>query len=304
MSRTLGALLVLLAGVCWGTAGVLGKLVMNLGFSPLTVIAYRLSLGFLILMVVAIALKGTRVLSVSNRDLPLLVVAGVVGVSLGMLLYFWSVDLIGASLAVVLLYTAPIFTLILARPMLHEEMGGVKIASALLVFVGCYLAVKGYDLAYLKINCFGVIVGLLSGLSYSTYFVVSKKVMSRGVPVLTVLLYSIGFGALATLIATAVVGFHQSSFSAYSTFLIVLLAIIPTALANLLFVVGLNLTEAGKANVYSTVEVVTAIALAMTVLGEGLEALQALGCTIVVAGITLLYSSEALQRVKRGLFNK
>ncbi|RLF10546.1 MAG: hypothetical protein DRJ68_06880 [Thermoprotei archaeon] len=296
MSRVLGALLVLSAGVCWGTAGVLGKLTMELGYSPLTVVAYRLSIGFVILLAVAYAWRGKRLLAVDRGSLSLLALAGVLGVGFGTLFYFYAVDLIGASLAVVLLYTAPIFTLITASPSLREKISAVKVVSVVLVFVGCYLAVKGYDLSYVKVNYTGIIVGLLAGLFYSIYIVSSKKAMNRGASTFTVMTFTVGFGALAIFVADLATGFCPIVFTLYSTALILALAVIPTALANLLFVLGLNLTEAGRANVYSTVEAVTAVILAFLVLGERLEPLQVLGCVAVIGSIAMLYSFEATQR--------
>ncbi len=294
MSKALGASLTLAAGVCWGTAGVLGKLTMNLGYSPLTVVAYRLGLGFLILLVVALLWRGKGVLAIDRRGLMLLALAGVIGVGFGTLFYFWAVDLIGASLAVILLYTAPIFTLLFASPSLHERISKIKVVCVALVFLGCYLTVKGYDLAYVKLNYLGIVIGLLAGLFYSIYIIVSKKAMNRGTSTFTVMLFTVGFGALAILIAEATMGFHQINFTMYSVILIALLAIIPTALANMLFVLGLNLTEAGRANIYSTIEAVTAVILAFIVLGERLEVLQALGCSIVIASIVMLYSSDII----------
>lgn len=299
MSRLLGALLVLSAGVCWGTAGILGKLVMDLGYSPLTVVAYRLVFGYLILLTIALLWKGKKALAVGRRGLALLILSGTVGVGSGMVFYFWAVDLVGASLAVILLYTAPAFTLITAKISLHEQVSKVKVAAVLLVFLGIYLAVKGYDLAYVAINYLGIAAGFLAGFFYSTYVVVSKKAMSEGAPAFTAMLLTTGFGALAVMIAEAAMGFAGIELTAYSATLIAALAIIPTALASLLFILGLNLTEAGKANIYSTVEAVTAVILAFMVLGERLDALQILGCALVIVSVATIYGID-IKEVQRG----
>jgi len=122
MKRALGALLTLMAGTCRSTASVLGKLTMDLGYSPLTVVAYRLGPGFTILLVIALLWQGRKVLTMTRKMLLLLVLAGVIGVGFGTPFYFWAVSLIGASLAVILLYATPIFTLLSARSSLHERI--------------------------------------------------------------------------------------------------------------------------------------------------------------------------------------
>jgi len=285
--KKIGFILVSLAGACYGSSGVLGKMLMNTGLQPETVVMYRVSLGFLILATAFLILNPTS-LKVKLEKIPYLMVCGIVGVVVGILTYFYAVKLISASIAVILLYTYPVFALVLAKIFVGERITALKIFAATLVLVGCFLTVKGYSLTYLKLTGLGVVFGLISGFSYSIYMVLSK-IMLKDVNEPAVIFYTLGFGSLVLLLINL---FNQSllvSLELDVWVLIVLIAIIPTTLAFTFLIFGLKYLEAGRASIYSTFEIVSAILLAFIFLGERLEIFQGLGAILVVFSIFLIY---------------
>jgi len=285
--KKIGFILVSLAGACYGSSGVLGKMLMNTGLQPETVVMYRVSLGFLILATAFLILNPTS-LKVKLEKIPYLMVCGIVGVVVGILTYFYAVKLISASIAVILLYTYPVFALVLAKIFVGERITALKIFAATLVLVGCFLTVKGYSLTYLKLTGLGVVFGLISGFSYSIYMVLSK-IMLKDVNESAVIFYTLGFGSLVLLLINF---FNQSllvSLELDVWVLIVLIAIIPTTLAFTFLIFGLKYLEAGRASIYSTFEIVSAILLAFIFLGERLEIFQGLGAILVVFSIFLIY---------------
>ncbi len=285
--KKIGFILVSLAGACYGSSGVLGKMLMNTGLQPETVVMYRVSLGFLILATAFLILNPTS-LKVKLEKIPYLMVCGIVGVVVGILTYFYAVKLISASIAVILLYTYPVFALVLAKIFVGERITALKIFAATLVLVGCFLTVKGYSLTYLKLTGLGVVFGLISGFSYSIYMVLSK-IMLKDVNESAVIFYTLGFGSLVLLLINL---FNQSllvSLELDVWVLIVLIAIIPTTLAFTFLIFGLKYLEAGRASIYSTFEIVSAILLAFIFLGERLEIFQGLGAILVVFSIFLIY---------------
>ena len=285
--KKIGFILVSLAGACYGSAGVLGKMLMNTGLQPETVVMYRVSLGFLILATAFLILNPTS-LKVKLEKIPYLMVCGIVGVVVGILTYFYAVKLISASIAVILLYTYPVFALVLAKIFVGERITLLKIFAATLVLVGCFLTVKGYSLTYLKLTGLGVVFGLISGFSYSIYMVLSK-IMLKDVNEAAVIFYTLGFGSLVLLLNNL---FNQTllvSLESNVWVLIALIAIIPTTLAFTFLIFGLKYLEASRASIYSTFEIVSAILLAFIFLGERLEIFQGLGAILVVFSIFLIY---------------
>ncbi|HDI47124.1 MAG TPA: hypothetical protein ENF82_04895, partial [Candidatus Methanomethylia archaeon] len=288
--EVLGAALILAAGVCWGTAGVLSKLLMNMGFSPLAATAYRLVLGFALMTPIILARRKLRA-GISRLAAAALVVAGVWGTGLGVLSYFMAVKLTSAQIAVILLYTAPFFAVGLGRVFLGERITGVKVFAAMMAFLGCFLVAKGYSPVGMQLLLPGVLIGVFSGLSYAVYTVCGRVVL-RELDSLSMAYWTIGLGAIPLVAAGLATGGFQGPICFESMMLILALALIPTAGAFTLFSSGLKYVEASRASILSSVEVVSAIVLAFIILGERLELLQCVGGAAVLAAVIVLQSSS------------
>src|SRR5512134_2796339 len=118
-SRRLAVALIATAACLWALIGVLGTEVIRLGVDPLEVAFWRALLGGALF---AIHAGLTRARPPGGRDLALTVGFGVVGVSVFFAAYQVAVRHGGASLASVLLYTAPAFVAVLSVPVLGERL--------------------------------------------------------------------------------------------------------------------------------------------------------------------------------------
>ena len=290
LRKRLGFILVFMAGVCWGSAGVLSKLLMNLGFTPEVVAMYRVLLGFTLLLPIFLVFKF-NLLKVEKRQLIFLALGGAIGVALGIIAYFYAVKLISASIAVILLYTYPVFVLIFSRKFLGEKVTRLKVLAAVLVLIGCFLTVKGYNLPSVKLNFAGILIGLVSSLSFTFYTILSRFMLSN-ISEETVTFYTLGFGGVILLMINILTGNASPILNVKFWFLILLLAIIPTVLAFTFFIFGLKNVEAGRAGVYTTSEIISALILAYAILGERLEVLQLIGALVVFFSILIIYSSR------------
>ena len=290
LRKRLGFIFVFMAGVCWGSAGVLSKLLMNLGFTPEVVAMYRVLLGFTLLLPIFLVFKF-NLLKVEKRQLIFLALGGAIGVALGIIAYFYAVKLISASIAVILLYTYPVFVLIFSRKFLGEKVTRLKVLAAVLVLIGCFLTVKGYNLPSVKLNFAGILIGLVSSLSFTFYTILSRFMLSN-ISEETVTFYTLGFGGAILLMLNILTGNASPILNVKFWFLILLLAIIPTVLAFTFFIFGLKNVEAGRAGVYTTSEIISALILAYAILGERLEVLQLIGALVVFFSILIIYSSR------------
>ena len=286
LRKRLGFILVFMAGVCWGSAGVLSKLLMNLGFTPEVVAMYRVLLGFTLLLPIFLVFKF-NLLKVEKRQLIFLALGGAIGVALGIIAYFYAVKLISASIAVILLYTYPVFVLIFSRKFLGEKVTRLKVLAAVLVLIGCFLTVKGYNLPSVKLNFAGILIGLVSSFSFTFYTILSRFMLSN-ISEETVTFYTLGFGGVVLLMLNILTGNASPILNVKFWFLILLLAIIPTVLAFTFFIFGLKNVEAGRAGVYTTSEIISALILAYAILGERLEVLQLIGALVVFFSILSL----------------
>jgi drug/metabolite transporter (DMT)-like permease len=113
-----------------------------------------------------------------------------------------------------------------------------------------------------------------------------------------ILSYALGFGSVLLVLAAlptfhTLVGLSSSSYA-----LLVMLAVVHTALAFGLYTVGLKRLDAGQAAIVATVEPVVAGAIGVVLLGEELTALKVIGAILVLAGAAL--AQVRLEKTSRG----
>src|SRR5215212_1102031 len=147
------------------------------------------------LLVLPAAGRGVGLLKVRLADLPVFATFGLLGVTAFYLLYIYAVALVGVAVAVVLLYTAPVFVALMAWRWLGEGFGTRKIAALALTVAGCALVARAYDPALLRVNLTGILCGLGAAITYALYSILGKISLRRGYHIATMSLYVYGIGA-------------------------------------------------------------------------------------------------------------
>jgi len=285
---SLGFVLIFLAGVCFGSSGVLAKMAMAHGLSPLSAASYRFTIASSVLLP-AILLIGPRRFLVKPVDALLLGAHGIIGVSAGIFLYFQAIRLSSASLAVLLLYLHPIFTLIASKLILHERLTRLKVLAVITVLTGCLLAARGLDIETSILSPLTFVIGIGAGLAYSFYTVFGKHLLEkRGISSQSLTAYSIFYAALALLAIQGVFEGYRPVDGDATWLVLIGLALIPTLLGFALYTCGLKYVDAGKAGIIGTVETASALILAFFVLGERMDVAQWIGALMILCGITIL----------------
>ena len=81
-------------------------------------------------------------------------------------LYFYTIVNSRASIAVVLLYTSPVFVMILARIFFGEKITRYKLAALVLTIAGCVLVTGVLGEGYMP-PAIAILTGVLTGLAYA-----------------------------------------------------------------------------------------------------------------------------------------
>ena len=113
MKSSVYSMCAIFAGVLWGIISVFLKGLYAVGFSALQVMFLRafiscLFMGFFLFF------KDKSLLKFDLKDIWMFLGSGVVSLSFFSLCYFYTILVSGASVAVILLYTSPIFVLLLS----------------------------------------------------------------------------------------------------------------------------------------------------------------------------------------------
>jgi drug/metabolite transporter, DME family len=279
-----GYLMVILAGIFWGTAGTISKYIFAYGVDPLTLAMLRNTISFVALWLFAV-ITGRRV-RLRAKDVPLFFFFGLISVALFNYLYLTAIQLTTVTTAVVLLYTAPAFSMIAARLVLGESLTRRKAASLIMTFTGIVLLVEAFSPGRLILNVPGVLAGIGSGLTYGIYSIFSKEALKRGYGTLETVIIALGFALLFLLPVRPPWAIAPLFGEPLLLWLLVLaMALLATMLAYVLFVSGLVHVEAGRATLTAAVEPVAAILLAMIFLGETLSLTQVVGVVAVLGAI-------------------
>ncbi len=263
-----GLLLASTAAVLWGTIGVVYRAATMGGASGEWLIAGRplAAAPFSLLLLAA----GRGRLSRWS------VAVGLFGLAPLYVSYFLAVGIVGAAVASILLYTAPLWVALLSPLLLGERLGARAWGLVASGFLGVVL-VSGGDGGSLEMT--GLALGLCSGVSYALYMVLARLASKRGASVEEVSIHAIPVAALAVFAALrphGVPGLAEAPWILY-------LAVAGTLVPYILHTWALSLVEAYRISVVSLVEPVAAVALARIFLGEVLTPMQLVGAALILS---------------------
>ncbi|HVK72909.1 MAG TPA: EamA family transporter [Kofleriaceae bacterium] len=289
-----GAIAILAAALLWGALGVLGKRALALGVAPLEIALWRALGGgalFAIHAAATLLRLRARYASASLRmngsffprggDLASTIGFGVIGVSVFYSVYLLAIEAGGASLASVLLYTAPAFVALAAGPLLGERLGGPELAGVAVTVAGVALVSLGGGTG-VRVDAAALGFGLAAGATYALYYLWGKRAFARHAPAA---LYAIALpvGGLG-LVPFVELRAHPPAAWAY----VAAMAVLSTYLPYLLYAAGLRRLAATRAAVIASIEPVVAAILAALVVGERLTLLACCGAALVIGAAAWL----------------
>ncbi len=273
----MGYLYLFLAAFLWGLIGPVSRLAFQEGLSPLLVAFFRAVIAWAFFALHALLLRQVRL---HPKDLPALLLFGLVGVSLFYGSYQLSVGYGGAALASVLLYTAPAFVALLSRLVLKEALDTPGLLAVALTLLGVGLMGLGGG-SEVKALFPALFFGLLSGFTYALYYIFGKLYLPRyATP--TLFLYALPVGALGLFPFVELVPLSPQALLA-----LLFLGSISTYGAYLAYYAGLRRLPATRASVLATLEPVVANLFAFLLFRELLSPLGYLGAGLVLLAVLL-----------------
>ncbi|WP_197680970.1 DMT family transporter [Nocardioides scoriae] len=282
------------AGVLWGTIGPAVDVVHDRsGLSPLTIGAWRSAAGIAVLLLAVGAARRVGACRALLRDHRREVVLTGSLTAAFQLLFFVAVVSAGVSVTtVVALGSAPVLLLVLGSVRRRRLPGpgealvvGAALLGLLLVGAGGGTAGTGTHPGW------GVLAALGSGAAYALSAEAGGSLTRRGdALVVTTCTTAVVAAALVPVGVLAVVVGDEPwrTADAGSWVLVAYLGVVTMALAYVLLYAGLRSTPSGTAVVATLLEPVTAVLVAVTLLGERLSPAGAVGCLLILGAIASL----------------
>ena len=283
----IGSILIILAGCFWGSMGIFVRKLGTYGFDSLQIVSIRVTLAALFFSVVLL-IKDRSGFKISLHDLPLFLGLGFGSILFFTVCYFTAITMMSLSTAAILLYTSPVWIMLMSVIFFHEKLDRKKLIALALAFMGCIL-VSGISGG--GVTPIGLLVGLGSGIGYGLYSILGTIALRRYSPC-TVTTYTFIFAAVGSwIICRPADMFDKFSNAADSGFLIAfccLTALITAVIPFLAYTCGLQNVEASKAGIIATIEPMVATLIGILVFSEPLTLMSGLGILLILSAVIIL----------------
>ena len=277
---------VISAGSLWGLTSLFIKNMSRLGLDSMQIATLRLIVAAVIFGTFVL-IKDKSLLKIKLRDIWMFVGTGIVSVVLFNCTYFYTVVNTDASIAVVLLYTSPIFIMILSLVLFKEKINLRKIIAVILTFLGCIFVVNLVGGSY-TIKPFIILTGILSGFFYALYTIFGRYALAK-YDTMTVTAYTFILGMLASLpIGKLPSIFHIIAENPMLILYALCNGIISTVLPYFLYTWGLQRMESGKAAILVAVEPIVGALVGIIFFKEACTFQKVFGILMIIGAIIIL----------------
>lgn len=300
-NRVFGILCGILAAVCYGTNPLGALKLYEQGMPTGSVLFFRFGLAWIIIAAVMLirslphSLPGQTLktpketLKVTRREFRALTALGLLFTASSLTLYL-SFHLMDAGVASTILFTYPVMTAVIMALFFHERAGWATISAIALSVLGVVLLYWGDGTATLPI--FGVILVLLSALTYAVYIIVVNK-SDLQMSSFKINFYVLLYCALGMLIYSFASGQPLTlPQNATSWFYVGWLAIVPAIMALVLMVYAAKYVGSTTTAILGALEPLTAVLIGIFVFGERFTLTLAVGIVLILIAVTIIVTKK------------
>jgi drug/metabolite transporter (DMT)-like permease len=301
----LGLIFAVASAFAFGMSGPLAKSLMEAGWSPIAAVTARLAGGALAMALFATVVKRDWVREASQHW-KTVVAYGLVPIAGAQLCYYNAVSHLSVGVALLLEYTAPVLVVGWLWASTRRRPSTMTLAGVALAVAGIMLVLNVFAGAH--INLAGVGWGLAAAVCASCYFLMSDEVTADGSGLNSITLAA--GGLVVGTVAVAVLGLSglmPLTFTSNDAVIagwtvswivpVIALALVPTAIAYTLGIMGIARLRPRFASLVGLAEVLFAVLTAWALLGEALAPVQAIGGVVVLVGLALARQGDRTEKV-------
>ena len=257
--------------------GTNGLYVANISVASSHIVLFRTLIGGFILTGLVAVRGGFDRTSIQAEFVPLLFG----GIALGMnwVALFGAYRLLNVSLATLVYYAGPMLVILFSPLLFRERLTGTKIIAIILVAAGLVL-ISG-SVAFGGLNPSGLLAAAASALFYAALMVFNKRIRKTSGLQTAALELDIAF--VVVLIYVLLTSGLPHPTRADLPYLL-LIGLINTGLAYLLYFTGLQKLPAQSVALISYIDPVSALFFSAVFLQESMSVLQILGAVLIIGG--------------------
>ena len=283
----IGTILIIIAGCFWGSMGIFVRRLGVYGFGSIQIVSIRVTLAAIFFALV-LCIKDRRGFRISLRDIPLFLGLGIGSILFFTVCYFTAITMMSLSTAAILLYTSPVWIMLMSIMFFHEKLVRRKLTALILAFAGCVL-VSGISGEGMTLT--GLLVGLGSGIGYGLYSILGTIALRRYSPY-TVTTYTFVFAAVGSWVICRPADMFNKFSGAPDLGALILLccltALITAVIPFLAYTLGLESVEASKAGIIATIEPMVATLIGIFVFSEPLTVMSGIGILLILSAVIVL----------------
>ena len=162
----------LVAAFLFALNGVLSKNALNAGLDPMHLTELR-NAGAMVVLVAYVALRHRERFRVTRRELPFLVLYGVIAFTLVQFLYFLTISRLPVGIGTLLGFLAPVVVALWIRFARRQDVSGRIWLAIVLTLVGLSLVAQVWQ--GLTLDPLGVAAGLCLALALAAYWLLGES---------------------------------------------------------------------------------------------------------------------------------
>ena len=279
--RWLPALALLVLSLTWGYTWVLAK--QGLTYAPPFAFAAERCVGGALTLILVLKLIGRPLKLVAPG--PTLAI-GLTQVAGFMVFQTWALVEGGPGKTAVLIFTMPIWTLLMAWPLLGERVRGKQWLAAASTLIGLLLIIEPWDM---HSSLFSKFLGLMAALCWATGTILIKRLRSTTpVDLLTLTAWQMILGAVPLVVLSLVVTERPTDWTLSYMGILAFMSIGSTAMCWWLWIYILDRVPAWEASLSVLGTPVVVILLSRLTFGEEFKTSEVAGILLIGTGLALL----------------
>jgi drug/metabolite transporter (DMT)-like permease len=203
-----------------------------------------------------------------------------------MLFQTWALVEGGPGKTAVLIFTMPIWTLLIAWPMLGERIRGTQWLAAISTLTGLMLIIEPWNMHTSLLSKF---LGVMAALCWAIGTVLVKRLRSREkVDLLALTTWQMVLGAVPLVLLAVAIPERPTDWSVSYIGILTFMAVISTAMCWWLWIIILDRVPAWEASLSVLGTPVVAIVSSRLMLGEEFKLSELAGMLLIGGGLALL----------------
>ncbi len=285
MNKKIYYLYVISGAILWGLISLFSNNLADHGLSPENIVAIR-SFGAAVVLFIIFAVKDKSLLKIELKDIRYFIGTGIISFVFFNWCLFTSMNECSAAIAVVLLYTAPVFVTLMSAVLFKEKMTKIKIAALILTVIGC-MCVTGVVGGKINGTLFGVICGIGSGVFYALYSIFGRYALEKYSAV-TVTVYTFIFAAIGSIPLIEPSSLINGLSNTTAIISAILIVLVSTVSPFLLYTKGLTGVESGTASILATAEPAVGVIVSVFILHQPINLISVIGVFLILGAVISL----------------